>query len=199
MRSGDCANMTEKRIELTEWDITLMAWHEAGHAICSKYFPEKKVIKTISIEQDSETLGAMISESCKQSNLTYISCINEIAIALAGRLSEEIFLNEITSSCIHDLDKVQAIALRMVCGMGMGKRTGKITWLCPDNDSNGLLLFSEDQRNDIYADIKDILQESEQTARNILQSHSSQVRKLAEILLERKTILGEELSKMLED
>lgn len=141
----------------------------------------------------------MISESCKQSNLTYISCINEIAIALTGRLSEEIFLNEITSSCIHDLDKVQAIALRMVCGMGMGKRTGKITWLCPDNDSNGLLLFSEDQRNDIYADIKDILQESEQTARNILQSHSSQVRKLAEILLERKTILGEELSKMLED
>ena len=129
-------------------------------------------------------------------NLTYISCLNEISVALAGRLSEEMFQKVVTSSCIHDLDKIQAIALRMVCELGMGKRTGIITWMCHDSDSNGLMLFSEVQRNDIYADMKEILQEAEQAARSILEAHSEQVKKLATTLLKRKTIQGKDLPEL---
>ena len=193
MRQGDHVEMTKKQIELTEWDITLMAWHEAGHAVCAYYFPETEAIQTISIEPGSDAFGAMKSEPRKKMNLTYISCLNEISVALAGRLSEEMFKNEVTSSCIHDLNKVQAIALRMVCELGMGKRTGIITWMCHDSDSNGLMLFSEVQRNDIYADVKEILQKAEQAARNILEAHRKQVRKLATTLLKRKTIQGKAL------
>ncbi len=185
--------MKKIRRELTEWDMILMAWHEAGHAVCAYYLPETEAIQTISIEPGSEAFGAMKSESRRKMNLTYASCINEISVALAGRLTEEMFKKEVTSSCIHDLDKVQAIALRMVCEFGMGKRTGIITWMCHDSESNRLMLFSEVQRNDIYADIKEILQVAEQAARSILESHSEQVGKLATTLLERKTIQGKEL------
>ena len=188
--------MTEKRMELTEWDISLMAWHEAGHAVCAYYLPDTEDIQTISIEPDSDAFGAMKSKPRKKMNLTYFSCLNEIAVALAGRLSEEMFQKEVTSSCIHDLDKVQAIALRMVCELGMGKRTGIITWMCHNSDSNDLMLFSEVQRNDIYADVKEILQEAEQAARSILESHGEQVKKLATTLLERKTIRGVVLSEI---
>ena len=193
MRQGDRVEMTKKQIELTKWDITLMAWHEAGHAVCAYYLPETEAIKTISIEPGSDAFGAMKSEPRKKLNLTYISCLNEISVAQAGRLSEKMFQKEVTSSCIHDLDKIQAIALRMVCELGMGKRTGIITWMCHNSDSNGLMLFSEVQRNDIYADVKEILQEAEQTARSILEAHSEQENKLATTLLERKTIQGKEL------
>ena len=185
-------------MKLTEWDMTLMAWHEAGHAVCAYYLPETEAIQTISIEPGSDAFGAMESEPRKKMNLTYVSCTNEISVALAGRLSEEMFQNEVTSSCIHDLDKVQAIGLRMVCEFGMGKRTGMITWMCHGSDSNGLMLFSEAQRNDIYADIKEILQEAEQTARGILKSHGKQVEKLATILLGKKTIQGEDLPRIFE-
>ena len=183
-------------MELTEWDITLMAWHEAGHAVCAYYLPETEAIQTISIEPGSDAFGAMKSESRIKMNMTYISCLNEISVALAGRLSEEMFQKEITSSCIHDLAKVQAIALRMVCELGMGKRTGLITWMCHDSDANSLMLFSELQRNDIYIDIKEILQAAEHTARSILKAHGEQVKKLATTLLERKTIQGKELSEL---
>ena len=183
-------------MELTEWDITLMVWHEAGHAVCAYYLPETEAIQTISIEPGCDACGAMKSDPRKKMNLTYISCLNEISVAMAGRLSEEMFQKEVTSSCIHDLDKIQAIALRMVCELGMGKRTGIITWMCHNSDSNGLMLFSEVQRNDIYADVKEILQEAEQAARSILEAHSEQVKQLATTLLERKAIQGKELAEL---
>ena len=197
MRQGDCIEMTEKSIELTEWDITLMAWHEAGHAVCAYYLPETEAIQSISIEPGNEAFGMMKSEPRKKLNLTYVSCLNEISVALAGRLSEEIFQNDITSSCIHDLDKVQSIALRMVCELGMGSRTGKITWMCRDKESESLMLFSEAQRNDIYADIKEILCDAEKEARDLLESKAEQVRTIAEILMKQKTISGKELFNVL--
>ena len=65
--------------------------------------------------------------------------------------------------------------------------------MCHNSDSNDLMLFSEVQRNDIYADIKEILQEAEQATRSILEAHREQVKKLATILLQRKTIQGKDL------
>lgn len=189
--------MPRKRRKLTEWDITFMAWHEAGHAVCSYFLPETEAIQSISIEPGNEAYGIMRSAPRVKMNLTYVSCLNEISVALAGRLSEELFLNEITSSCIHDLDKVQAIALRMVSEMGMGKRTGKISWMCHGKDSNGLMLFSDVQRDEIYADIKEILSEAEKTALAILKEHRDHVEKIAKALLRQKTIKGNELSSIL--
>lgn len=188
--------MTKKRMLLTEWDVTLMAWHEAGHAVCAYYLPETEDIQIISIEPGSEAFGVMKSESRKKMNLTYTSCLNEISVAMAGRLSEEMFQKEVTSSCIHDLDKVQAIAMRMVCEFGMGKRTGIVTWMCHDSDEPTLMLFSEVQRNDIYADVKEILRKAEYAARSIIESHREQVKKLAEALIERKTVYGKELAEL---
>ena len=189
--------MPRKRKDLTEWDITLMAWHEAGHAVCSYFLPETEPIQSISIEPGNEAYGMMRSVPRVKMNLTYVSCLNEISVALAGRLSEEMFLNEVTSSCIHDLDKVQAIALRMVSEMGMGKRTGKISWMCHDKDSNALMLFSDMQRDEIYADIKEILSEAENTELDILKRHQEHVEKLAKALLKQKTIKGSALSTIL--
>lgn len=146
MRQGDCFAMSEtiqKLSELTEWDVRLMAWHEAGHAVCSFFLPETEPIQYVSIEADNDAFGAMQSSPRRKMNLTYISCLNEISVAMAGRLSEEMFQKEITSSCIHDLNKIQAIELHMVCELGIGKRTGIITWMCHNSDSNGLMLFSE--------------------------------------------------------
>lgn len=184
----------ENNNQLTEWDIRLMAWHEAGHAVCSLFLPETEEIESISIEHGNDSFGAMRSAPRRKMNLTYVSCLNEISVAMAGRLSEEMFQKEITSSCVHDLDKIQFIAMRMVSELGMGKRTGMITWMVHSNGKDNLLLFSEKQRNDIYDDIKDIMAEAEKQARQILKEHSKEIGFIAELLLSRKTISGTELS-----
>ena len=122
----------QKLPELTEWDVRLMAWHEAGHTVCSYFLPETESILSVSIEPGNDAFGAMQSSPRSKKNLTYYSCLNELSVAMAGRLSEELFLKEITSSCIHDLNKIQAIAMRMVCELGMGRRTDPICLFVDD-------------------------------------------------------------------
>ena len=193
--------MTDKPLiipELTEWDMRLMAWHEAGHVVCSYYLPDTEGILSVSIEPGNDSFGAMRSAPRKKLNLTYVSCLNDISVAMAGRLSEEIFQKEVTSSCIHDLNKIQAIAMRMVCELGMGSRTGLIAWGSHSSDTNGLLLFSEKQRDDIYADIKEILAEAEKMALQLLESHAQDVQTVANTLLLQHTLTGETLDDILD-
>lgn len=180
-------------MELTEWDVRLMAWHEAGHAVCCYFMPESEMIESVSIEPGNDAFGSMRTVPRKKRNLTYISCLGEIAIAMSGRLSEQIFQKEITSSCIHDLEKIQAIAIRMVCEYGMGKRTGLIAWTNHAADSSDLMLFSEKQRNDIYEDVRKILNDAEEFARKTLEDYRQEVGKVAEALLTRKTLSFDDL------
>lgn len=184
-------------MELTEWDVRLMAWHEAGHAVCCYFMPESEMIESVSIEPGNDAFGSMRTVPRKKRNLTYISCLGEIAIAMSGRLSELIFQKEITSSCIHDLEKIQAIAIRMVCEYGMGKRTGLIAWTNHAADSSDLMLFSEKQRNDIYEDVRKILNDAEEFARKTLEDYRQEVGKVAEALLARKTLSFDDLCSIL--
>lgn len=184
-------------MELTEWDVRLMAWHEAGHAVCCYFMPESEMIESVSIEPGNDAFGSMRTVPRKKRNLTYISCLGEIAIAMSGRLSEQIFQKEITSSCIHDLEKIQAIAMRMVCEYGMGKRTGLIAWTNHAADSSDLMLFSEKQRNDIYEDVRKILNDAEEFARKTLEDYRQEVGKVAEALLTRKTLSFDDLYSIL--
>ena len=184
-------------MELTEWDVRLMAWHEAGHAVCCYFMPESEMIESVSIEPGNDAFGSMRSVPRKKRNLTYISCLGEIAIAMSGRLSEQIFQKEITSSCIHDLEKIQAIAMRMVCEYGMGKRTGLIAWTNHVVDSSDLMLFSEKQRDDIYEDVKKILKEAEDLARKTLEDCGQDVGRVVEALLARRTLSFDDLYSIL--
>ena len=184
-------------MELTEWDVRLMAWHEAGHAVCCYFMPESEMIESVSIEPGNDAFGSMRTVPRKKRNLTYISCLGEIAIAMSGRLSEQIFQKEITSSCIHDLEKIQAIAIRMVCEYGMGKRTGLIAWTNHAADSSDLMLFSEKQRNDIYEDVRKILNDAEEFARKTLEDYRQEVGKVAEALLTRETLSFDDLYSIL--
>ena len=184
-------------MELTEWDVRLMAWHEAGHAVCCYFMPESEMIESVSIEPGNDAFGSMRTVPRKKRNLTYISCLGEIAIVMSGRLSEQIFQKEITSSCIHDLEKIQAIAMRMVCEYGMGKRTGLIAWTNHAADSSDLMLFSKKQRNDIYEDVRKILNDAERFARKILEDYSQEVGKVAEALLTRTTLAFDDLYSIL--
>ena len=181
----------QKLPELTEWDVRLMAWHEAGHTVCSYFLPETESILSVSIEPGNDAFGAMQSSPRSKKNLTYYSCLNELSVAMAGRLSEELFLKEITSSCIHDLNKIQAIAMRMVCELGMGRRTGLVAWINYAEESQSLLLFGEKQRDDIYMDIKEILGEAEKAARQLLEQHARKVQAVAEALLLQRTLTKE--------
>ena len=177
--------------ELTDWDRKLMVYHEAGHAVCSYYLPEREPMFVITIDPSSDAFGMIGTKPRLHHNQTYVSMTSSIATFMGGRIAEEMFCNEMTTSCIHDLKAAKTIAVNMVLTFGMGKKCGFSALQNSDE-----LQISEQAKKDITDDIQQILNNAEKSARCILSDHSNSVIKLANILLVRRTMTEAEINQV---
>ena len=157
---------------LTDWDRKFMAYHEAGHAVCSYYLPERESLECITINPSCEAFGMIKTQSRPHHNETEVSFRSMISTLLAGRISEEMFLQCKTTSCIYDLISARQIATDMVIKFGMGSTLG-IQAL----NYNEYPYISESMKENICEDIQKILTESETHAKEILHEHHAEVKK----------------------
>ena len=167
--------------DLTEWDVHTMAYHEAGHAVCSRYLPEREPLERITISPTDEAFGMIRTAVRPHHNETRVSFTSTLAVLLAGRLAEELFRGETTTSCVHDLAAARQLAADMVLNFGMGSRIGLTT---PPPELN----WSDELRRECDADIREILADAERSARDTLAEHADEVESLAQLLLEQKTL-----------
>ena len=163
---------------LTDWDRKFMAYHEAGHAVCSYYLPEREPLICVTIDSSSEAFGMIRTEERQHHNETEISFRSMIATFLAGQISEEMFLNCKPTSCIYDLIAARKIATDMVIKFGMGKTLGVTALNIEEFPS-----ISPSLQELICKDIQDIIATAEHDAKKILQNHHTTVEKLAKQLL----------------
>lgn len=178
-------------LTLTKWDLQCMSFHEAGHAVCSYYLPEREEILKITINPTEEAFGMIKTAMRPHHNETETSLRSLISTFLAGALAEELFLNIRTSSGIHDFANARSVAIDMVAKFGMGRQTGKLTPVSVYD--NSYCLFSEEFRRKVDEDTAEIIKEAETTARNLLKSHANLVICLAELLCEKQTLKKEEI------
>lgn len=180
--------------ELTEWDRKLMAFHEAGHAVCSYYLPEREPMIVITIDPSSQAFGMIRTKQRLHHNETRVSMTSTIATLMGGRIAEEMFCNAMTTSCIYDLNTARIIASDMVLKFGMGEKSG----LSILNDTNEFQI-SDQARNDITGDIRQIMNDAVLSARDILDRHKKDVADLAELLLFKQTITEVEINKFFQE
>jgi len=165
----------------TEWDRRFMAFHEAGHAVCSYYLPEREPLIKITISPSDEAFGMIRTAPRSHHNETRVSFASTLAVMLAGRVSEELFLHEVTTSCVHDLAAARQLAADMVLSFGMGSRTGLTI---PPSELN----CGETLRDRCDADIQEILADAARSARVTLAAHAAEVKELAELLMEKGSV-----------
>jgi len=177
--------------DLTDWDRLTMAYHEAGHAVCSYYLPEREPLLKITISPDDEAFGMVRTAASPHHNETRVSLSSTLAVFLAGRAAEELFLHEVTTSCVHDLDAARRIAADMVLCWGMGSRIGPTLPPVELNCGEGL-------RDQCDADIRELLADAARTARVILAEHAEEAEELADILLKKKTVEQPEIDEFFE-
>ena len=168
---------------LTDWDRKFMAYHEAGHAVCSYYLPEREPLICITIDPSNEAFGMIRTESRPHHNETEISFCSMISTFLAGQISEKMFLNSKTTSCIYDLSSARQIATDMVIKFGMGETSG-VAALNPNEYPH----IAESMKESLCKDIQKILTDSEIQARDMLEEHQQEVVRIAEKLLRYKTL-----------
>lgn len=179
---------------LTDWDRKFMAYHEAGHAVCSYYLPEREPLVCVTIDPSSEAFGMIRTESRPHHNETEISFCSMISTFLAGKISEEMFFNTKTTSCIYDLISARQIATDMVIKFGMGETLG-MTALNPCEYS----YVSDFVKDNICNDIQKILSDAEKHAREILKEHKMQVEKTAKMLLINDTLDKDDFYSIMEN
>ena len=194
--------MSEKR-------KTLVAYHEAGHALVGALMPDYDPVQKISIIPRGRAGGLTWftpSEDRMDSGLYSRSYLqNQMAVALGGRLAEEIIFGEeeVTTGASNDLQQVTRVARQMVTRFGMSDRLGPVALgrqngnmflgreIASDRD------FSDSTAATIDEEVRKLVDEAYLRAKDVLVSNKHVLDKLAEMLIEKETVDADELQEVL--
>ena len=183
----------------SEKEKKLVAYHEAGHAVVSKFLPTQDAVHEISIVPRGMAGGyTMYQPTEDKSFMSKTEMIEQIISLLGGRASEELILDDISTGASNDIERATTIANSMVTKYGMSQRVGTITL---GSDQNEVFLgrdfaqektYSEETAGIIDEEMKRILDTCYNSAKEILRTHEDKLHAVAKVLLEKEKITGEE-------
>jgi cell division protease FtsH len=190
---------------LGEKERAVTAYHEMGHALVGHFLPNADPVHKISIVSRGQALGVTISMPTEDKfNATKAELEDRMAMTLGGRAAEELVFSEITTGAANDLEKVTQIAKQMTMRFGMSERLGPrvlghshgAPFLGRDLHSEPD--YSDETAREIDAEIRRIIEDAHQRAKEILVARSDELESLSQILLRRETIEREEFLKLLD-
>ena len=179
----------------SEKEKKLVAYHEAGHAVVSKFLPTQDAVHEISIVPRGMAGGyTMYQPTEDKSFMSKTEMIEQIISLLGGRASEELILDDISTGASNDIERATKIANSMVTKYGMSQRVGTITL---GSDQNEVFLgrdfaqektYSEETAGIIDEEMKRILDTCYNSAKEILKTHEDKLHAVAKVLLEKEKI-----------
>lgn len=194
--------MSEKRKRL-------VAYHEAGHALVGALMPDYDPVQKISIIPRGRAGGLTWftpSEDRMDSGLYSRSYLqNQMAVALGGRIAEEIIFGEeeVTTGASNDLQQVARVARQMITRFGMSDRLGPVAL----GRQNGNMFLGRDIASDrdfsdttaatIDEEVRQLVDEAYQRAKDVLVGNKHILDKLSAMLIEKETVDAEELQELL--
>lgn len=187
----------------------LVAYHEAGHALCGALVPDYDQVQKISIIPRSNGAGGLTFFAPQESRLEsgmyskqYLE--SQLAVALGGRLAEEIIYGEdmVTTGASNDIQQVANIAMRMVKEWGMSDKVGHV--VLNDRYGRGRMRMSMQQTiwgnkilGEVEQEVERLVNNSYLIAKQILQNNRDLLDHLAATLIEQEVVSAEEFQVML--
>ena len=184
----------------------LVAYHEGGHAVVSRYLNTQDPVHEISIIPRGMAGGyTMYRPTEDKSFISKTEMLENIVSLLGGRASEELVLGDISTGASNDIQRATQIAKAMVTKYGMSDRIGTIT-LGSDNDEVFIgrdwgheKSYSEETAGVIDEEVKRIIDNAYAEAKSILTAHRDKLDRVAEVLVEKEKITGEEFDNIFEE
>lgn len=182
----------------------IVAYHEIGHAIvAAKQSHSAPVQKITIIPRTSGALGyTMQVEEEERYLISKEEAFNKIVTLTAGRASEEIVFNSITTGASNDIEQATKLARAMVTRFGMSERFGMMGLETVTNvylGGDASLTCSDETAAIVDSEVHKIIDEAYKKAKDILMAHQKELHKLADYLIEHETITGEEFMELLEE
>ncbi len=180
------------------------AYHEAGHTLVAKLIPGAEPVHKVTIIPRGMALGLtqQLPEEEKYSHSEEYA-ENAICILMGGRIAEQIIFGEKSTGAGNDIEKATDLARKMVCEWGMSEKMGPLSFgkkeeqIFLGRDLAYHKDYSEDTANAIDEEIRAIVMRNYEKAKKLLQGHLEELKNISEALLERETLTGEEVNKVL--
>ncbi len=185
----------------SEKENKLVAYHEAGHAVVSRFLPSQDPVHQISIVPRGMAGGYTMYRPTEDKSFMSKSEMEETIVSLlGGRVAESLILNDISTGASNDIERASKIARDMVTRYGMSDKLGTITFgtnqeeVFLGRDFNQQRNFGEETAALIDEEVKKIIDKAYKTAEYILSQNIDKLNIVAEILLEKEKIDGEEFN-----
>ncbi|MBE0432086.1 ATP-dependent zinc metalloprotease FtsH [candidate division WOR-3 bacterium] len=195
-----------KSLLISEDEKKLTSYHECGHVLVAKSLPGMDPIHKVTIIPRGMALGltqALPIDERRTYSKTY--CLNQLASMLGGRAAEKIVLGDLSTGAGNDIEKATKLARKMVCEWGMSDRLGPLTY---GEKQEEIFLgreigmhrdYSETTAREIDEEVKRIVDEAEANAESIIKKNVSKLKSLAQALLEKEILSGEEIDNILKN
>jgi cell division protease FtsH len=202
------AGLEKKTRVMNKQERRIVAYHELGHALVALSVPNADPVQKVSIiPRGIAALGYTLQRPTEDRYLmTKSELIDKLTTLLGGRVAEELAFDEVSTGAQNDLVKATDIARSMVKEFGMSESMGLVAF---ERNRQSLYLqlpqfpasqeYSEKTSREIDAEIKKIVDEAHTRARNILTKKKKILDKVAQILLEKEVIGGEELKQLVSE
>ncbi|MCG5055783.1 MAG: ATP-dependent zinc metalloprotease FtsH [Myxococcales bacterium] len=185
---------------ISEREKRVTAYHEAGHALVGKMVKSTDPIHKVTIIPRGRALGLtqQLPEEDRL-NMSKEAAVDQIAVAMGGRVAEEIIFGQITTGASNDLQVASDLARKMVCEWGMSDKLGPLHFghreemVFLGRDFNEQRDYSEQTAIEIDAEVRRIVTENYNRAKQIVGEHVEKLKRLAEALLEYETLDGQDI------
>jgi cell division protease FtsH len=192
-----------RSMAMSEENKKFTAWHEAGHALINVLLEHTNPLHKVTIIPRGQALGSTMSLP-EDDVLSYRrkEMLDFIAVAMAGRIAEEIVSGDISSGASGDIQQATTLAHSMVCQWGMSDRLGMVQY---GNDSDHMYMgrdmvqrkdYSEFTAQEIDTEVKRIINEAYSRAKSLIEQHRDKLEIIANALLEFETLDGEQVNQI---
>ena len=190
---------------ISEKEKKTTAYHEAGHALVASLLPGTDPLHKVTIIPRGSALGVTMQLPVDEQH-TYQKgyLYNSLAILMGGRCAEEICLGEMTTGAGNDIERATEMARKMVCEWGMSEKMGPLSYGSKEEqvflgrDFSNQKNFSDQTAKLIDQEVKTLVMGGYNRAAELLKTNRDILENLAQALLERETLTGDEVKNIID-
>ena len=176
----------------------IIAFHEAGHAICGWYLEHAyPLLKVTIVPRGTAALGYAQYTPKEQYLYNIDQLTDQICMTLGGRASEEIFFGKISTGAQNDLQQITRIAYAMVTVYGMNDKIGNISFYDPQQETTFTKPYSDETAKMIDHEVRKLIDDAYIKTKELLSEKRSDVEKLANALLEREVLFQSDVEALI--
>jgi cell division protease FtsH len=176
----------------------IIAYHEAGHAICGWYLEHAyPLLKVTVVPRGTAALGYAQYTPKEQYLYNTDQLMDQICMTLGGRASEDIFFGKISTGASNDLQQITKIAYSMITVYGMNDKIGNISYYDPNQENVFTKPFSEETGKMIDEEVRKLIENAYTRTKNLLTEKKGDVELLAKELLKKEVLFKSDVENLI--